>query len=54
MGQKYQNSMGLCMRAHEVNKGNVQIFSTIGEMTMIIFHTRRGLLEGIRKSPVLA
>ena len=51
MGQKYQNSMGLSMRAHEVNKGNVQIFSTIGEMTMIISHTRRGLLEGIRKPP---
>ena len=53
MGQKYQNSMGLCMRAHEVNKGNVQILSTIGEMTMILSHPRRGLLEGIKKSPFL-
>ena len=53
MGQKYQNSMGLSMRAHEVNKGNVKIFSTIGDMTMIISHPRRCLLEGIKKPPVL-
>ena len=53
MGQKYQNSMGLSMRAHEVNKGNVQIFSTIGEMTLILSHPWRSILEGIEKPPVL-